>query len=337
MSDAAPHVLERVMRRVRAFFARPGTPQALWLLAAILVVAQIFPAFFEEVRLRVFDFEQRMVPRVQSDQPVIIVAIDEEALEAPRGQWPWPRTLVAALFSRIAAAHPAAIGVDIIFAEPDRFSPANYVHFIPDLPPAVAGELAAMPSNDKYLGGAVKAGPTVLGMGVTTEIDPNPGRRFDATPIRTVGGDPKPFLQSFPALVRSLPEITEGESGRASLVGNPDRDGVLRRVPLFIVAGGNLIAGLSVETLRVALKQRGVTILASDHGMEGAKIGDYLVPTGRRGPGLSLFRAAAIDADHVGGRGAERQVRSQVARVGASSCSASPGWASSISSSRPWA
>jgi adenylate cyclase len=163
-----------MMGRVRAFFARPGTPQALWLLAAILVLSQVFPNFFEEVRLRAFDIEQRMVPRAQSDQPVVIVAIDEEALEPPRGQWPWPRTLVAALLSRIAAAHPAALGVDIIFAEPDRFSPANYARFIPDLPPAAASELAAMPSNDKYLGGAVKSGPTVLGMVVTTEIDPSP-------------------------------------------------------------------------------------------------------------------------------------------------------------------
>jgi serine phosphatase RsbU (regulator of sigma subunit) len=279
----------RVWGQVRHFFGRPGTPQAMWLIAAILILAQIFPAFFEEVRLRVFDFEQRVAPRMQRDQPVVIVAIDEQALEAPRGQWPWPRTLVAALFSRISSAHPAAVAVDIIFAEPDRFSPANYARFIPDLPPGASAELAAMPSNDKYLGAAVSGGPIVLGMGVTTEVDANPGRHFDATPIRSIGGDAKGFLPTYPTLVRSLPEITEGESGRASLVGNPDRDGIVRRVPLFIVAGGNIIAGLSVEALRVALDQRGVTITTSDEGIVSARIGNYVVPMDSEGRAYPYF------------------------------------------------
>jgi adenylate cyclase len=128
----------------------------------------------------------------------------------------------------------------------------------------------------------------VLGMGVTTEVEANPTRRFEPTPIRA-RVDAKPFVPHFPALVRSLPEITQGETGRASLVGNPDSDGIVRRVPLFIVAGDSLVAGLSVETLRVALHQRGVTILDSDRGIEGVKIGDTVVPTDGEGRAYPYF------------------------------------------------
>src|SRR5437773_1669607 len=53
---------------------------------------------------------------------VQVVAIDEAGLKA-RGQWPWPRTLVADLVRMIAAGKPLVLGVDILFPEADRLSP----------------------------------------------------------------------------------------------------------------------------------------------------------------------------------------------------------------------
>jgi adenylate cyclase len=288
-SDEQPRRTGRRVATLRALYTRPGFVQALTLLAALLVLAAVYPNAFEEVRLRVFDLEQRLAPRPQTDTPVVIVAIDEASLKPPLGQWPWPRTLVAALVRKIGAGHPSALGVDILFAEPDRFSPANVAAAISGLPADAAQALAAMPSNDAALGEAVKAAPTVLGMGVTFAPPTDPQRRFVATPIRAVGGDPAPFLPNYPALIRSQPEITAGESGQAVLVGDPDRDGILRRVPLFVVAGGNLVAGLSVETLRVALGQRGLTLLVANDGIEGARVGGLFLPTDARGRAYPYF------------------------------------------------
>jgi len=64
------------------------------------------------------------MPRSRVSAPAVIVAIDEPALDA-RGQWPWPRTIMAELLREILAAQPAAVGVDLFFAEPDRLSPAG--------------------------------------------------------------------------------------------------------------------------------------------------------------------------------------------------------------------
>jgi len=75
------------------------------------------------LRSALFDGYQRLFPRERQSAPAIIVAIDEHALER-HGQWPWPRTRVAQLIAGIAAAGPAAIGVDLLFPERDRFSPA---------------------------------------------------------------------------------------------------------------------------------------------------------------------------------------------------------------------
>ena len=47
--------------------------------------------------------------------------VDESSLTR-YGQWPWPRHLVARLLSIVRDGKPDAVGVDILFAEPDRSS-----------------------------------------------------------------------------------------------------------------------------------------------------------------------------------------------------------------------
>ena len=49
------------------------------------------PAPVEEIRVRTFDFFQRIDPRHKTARPVTIVDIDDKSLEK-FGQWPWPRT-----------------------------------------------------------------------------------------------------------------------------------------------------------------------------------------------------------------------------------------------------
>ena len=70
------------------------------------------------------DLQQRVHPRERLSAPVTIVEIDERSLAA-HGQWPWPRSQVAALIARVGEAAPAAIGLDLLFPEPDRLSPAS--------------------------------------------------------------------------------------------------------------------------------------------------------------------------------------------------------------------
>src|SRR2546425_595050 len=71
------------------------------------------------LRETLFDGYQRLMPRVRSSAPAIIVDIDERSLDT-LGQWPWPRSVTADLVRAISRAGPAAIGVDVLFVEPDR-------------------------------------------------------------------------------------------------------------------------------------------------------------------------------------------------------------------------
>ena len=58
------------------------------------------PAPVEEIRVRTFDFFQRIDPRQKTARPVTIVDIDDKSLEK-FGQWPWPRTRIADLITEL--------------------------------------------------------------------------------------------------------------------------------------------------------------------------------------------------------------------------------------------
>lgn len=61
-------------------------------------------------------------PQARSD--IVIVTIDDASLQSI-GRWPWRRTVHAQLLQRISAQKPQAIGVDVLFSEPDLQSPQD--------------------------------------------------------------------------------------------------------------------------------------------------------------------------------------------------------------------
>ncbi|EJC80072.1 putative transmembrane sensor domain protein [Rhizobium leguminosarum bv. trifolii WSM2297] len=72
------------------------------------------------LELRSFDYLSTVDdPRPPADGPVI-VAIDEPSLADINAQWPWPRSLHAALVNQLRAAGARVIGLDIIMAEPSN-------------------------------------------------------------------------------------------------------------------------------------------------------------------------------------------------------------------------
>src|SRR5262249_32968003 len=94
---------------------------ALTIALALMCAAPRVP-WLEMLRFSWFDVLQRVAPRARLSGPVTIVDVDGRSLAA-HGQWPWPRTLIAALFDRIMEAGPAAVGLDVVMPDQDRLSP----------------------------------------------------------------------------------------------------------------------------------------------------------------------------------------------------------------------
>ncbi|HKS90213.1 MAG TPA: CHASE2 domain-containing protein [Stellaceae bacterium] len=258
------------------------------LLALALLIRGFDPAPVRELRLLTSDLAQVASPRAAVPAPVHVVAIDEESL-ARYGQWPWPRNLLAELVGRIAEGKPRALGIDILFAEPDRLSPDRIGAMLRDAPAAVTDALSRLPSNDRLLADAIAAVPTVLGLAPSNEPAANAAQSPRLTPILRRGADPRPFLPSYPAMLRDLPALGDKAHGSGTIGVVPDRDGVSRRVPLAVAAAGNLVPAFGLEVLRVAAGLRSIAITAGSGGIDRFDLGPLSIPTDDRGRAILHF------------------------------------------------
>ncbi|MDP9138144.1 MAG: CHASE2 domain-containing protein, partial [Pseudomonadota bacterium] len=128
------------------------------------------PFIIKTIRETAFDQFQRLSPREYIEAPVRIVDIDEESLRA-YGQWPWPRTRLAELVERLSGLGASAIVFDVLFAEPDRLSPAEIVRdpTIRDFLQRTGGMAAglALPDSDTLFADMVKGKPVIFGFAMS--------------------------------------------------------------------------------------------------------------------------------------------------------------------------
>jgi adenylate cyclase len=285
-------------RLMRGFLATLLVPLAIVSGAAALRVAD--PPALESLRLGFYDELQRQAQRPWTDPGVRIVDIDDESL-AKIGQWPWPRTVVAALTEKVVERGAAAIAFDIVFAEPDRTSPRAVLPLWaeaaerPDLL-ALAREL---PDHDRVFAEILAATPSVLGTAPAGAATREIPRKWA---LAYGGPDPRPYLSTYPGAIANLPELERGAKGIGSFGTGVERDGVVRRVPLFVRIRGDradadasreVYPSLVAEILRVAqgaplhrltsAGASGETGFGAETGLISARIGQFLVPLDGKG------------------------------------------------------
>src|SRR5215470_13443800 len=117
------------MRRMRrALQQRLPFVAGIATLNIVLAAIILLPRTTKEVlRDSAFDMvlagDQRLRRPEPSDLRVVVIDIDRASIDA-LGSWPWPRETMARLVEAVASGRPAAIAIDVLFAEPDDRSPA---------------------------------------------------------------------------------------------------------------------------------------------------------------------------------------------------------------------
>ena len=251
----------------------------LFLMLAALALGDFDSTPLASLRNAQFDRYQRMMPRDRDAEPVIVVGIDSQSL-VKYGQWPWPRDTMADLVRTVLAGNPHALGIDIVFAEPDRFAPQALAKRFPTLDLARAGD------PDRKLAAALAGGPTVLAVvGLANDL---PGSRQPHKPLPVLSGNdprtPMP-LTGFPSALASLPELERAAAGEGLINATLDgrrsttERGVLRRIPTLALIGEQPFLSLPLEMVRVALGEAGkVVVDTGADGMAAIRIGDYTLP-----------------------------------------------------------
>lgn len=242
-----------------------------------------------------------------ADPGVVIVDIDERSLKRV-GQWPWPRHQVAALVEAIRAQGARVIGLDVLFIEPDRTAPGWVLKQLPES--RVAAETvsllrkwAADPASDydRLLGQALAETPSVLGYAMILQRDGLENQHQRPFPSATLLLQPTALnfdqlnLRSAYRATPILPAIAMASSeGFVNVF--PARSGAILKVPLLIALDGIPYPSLTLEMVRIGLKETNLTLHAAasgpagHRGLVGVSIGQQFIPTDDRGELTVNFR-----------------------------------------------
>ena len=253
------------------------------LLLALIPLRIVDPPPLEEIRLRTFDFYQSLRPRQTVARPVTIVDIDETSLKEI-GQWPWPRTIVADLVTQLTQLGAVAIAFDVIFAEPDRMSPSIAATSFRNLDEDTRNKLRSLPSNDEVLAEAIQRSRVVVGqVGSATPVPRSQTEAALPTGFAVKGPDPSPFLVTFAGLLRNVPAIEQAAAGRGVFSILPERDGIVRRVPIIMQAQGAMVPSLSMELLRVVADSGAILVRTDEAGVQSVAVPGLELPTDQNG------------------------------------------------------
>lgn len=214
--------------------------------------------------------------------------IDSESLEAI-GPWPWPRYHIARLVEEIAARKPAAIGLDMLFPEPDRIRPDIFAAFYPELAGPTRAEVLALPSMDGLFGQVVARAPVILGRAATPAASSDPAGLV-VDPV--IKGEPPADLAAQPRAVANIAPLEQAALGHGLLNGPPDPDGTVRSVPLLMRVGARPMPGFAVEVARVAAGKDGFAVSPGR-----VELGDRRIPVDMRG--AMALRFGHVPHSHI--------------------------------------
>ncbi|MCS3445572.1 MULTISPECIES: CHASE2 domain-containing protein [Bradyrhizobium] len=275
------------LKAIRRWFARRFGYARLVCVALLIGIAAlriVDPAPVQELRVRTFDTFQALQPRQKTARPVTIVDIDEKSLADPRlGQWPWPRTRLADIVTNLTRLGAVVIAFDAVFSEPDRLNPDIAADTFSSLDEEMRARLRQLPSNDSIMAEAIKNSRVVLGESGGPNVRADLNEKLPVTGLAMLGEEPQPFMFMFPGLLRNVPVLEEAAAGRGLFTIRPERDGIVRRVPMIMVAQGITMPSLSFEMLRVASGSGTILIKADKAGIKSLGLKGFAIPTDLHG------------------------------------------------------
>ncbi|MFM2066628.1 MAG: hypothetical protein RLZZ584_1537 [Pseudomonadota bacterium] len=255
---------------------------------------------------------------------VVVVDIDDPSLAAV-GQWPWPRYRIAQLVDRVADAGPGAIGLDILFSEPDHSSlktirQAFRRDFGIDL--QFSGASPGLADNDAYLGEVLGRAPVVTARHFHFD-HVAPGA--PAAPATLQVSDPQGLLSPphATAVLDNIDEISRQVNASGFINAQADADGMMRRMPLVIEHAGRLHPHLAIATL---MRAAGVPTATVQAGLLGPqlRVGEHLIPVDEQGRMTLDFRggqhryARVAALEVLNGQVERRRLAGQLVFVGSS-------------------
>jgi adenylate cyclase len=264
----------------------------LLLLGAVCYIYE--PPFMVDLSRRLFDLFLTQQARPVQSNAVTILDIDADTLEA-YGQWPWSRDRLAELTDRLWEQGAAVVVFDVIFAEPDRMSPAHLVNEWTGKFGATVS-IQGMDTNrldyDALFAQSLQRGASVLGCfleGTSVPLPelPEDEVSFFKSTLFEKGLPQRNWLPHAKGIQASLPKLAESAAGQAFINTVPDRDNIIRSTPLVYAYGpGRIYSSLALEAVRLYAQARNAGVFYDSDGADGVQyiqVQDCIIPTDANG------------------------------------------------------
>ena len=292
--------------------SQTATPTAfkigLIITALSLLIYGLGIPFLNVIELKAYDLHFLSRGKVPPGNEVVIVGIDEKSVDGI-GRWPWPRTKIAELITRLGSYGAKVVAFDILFSEPDESSGVGVVRNLKERFGSGAMKAALEKAeqetdNDAKLAAALRKNQNVI-LGYFffmsreevkhrkerkgIEADYHIASRF--TSVRAIEkGAQQSRLPVAREVEQNIPLLAKVASDFGYFNIVPDDDGTVRWVPLAIQFGDSVYPHISVEAVRRFLGSPPLILNTASYGVDSIQIGRLQLPTDEAGRLLVNFR-----------------------------------------------
>jgi len=280
---------------------------AILLFVMVASVYLVRPQILEDIEGRLLDARFKLRGPIATSNLVAIVAVDERSIEQ-LGRWPWSREVLAKLITRLSDMGAGAIGLDIVFSEPQ---PSPLETLLAERPAIAEAERERLRqlfdgnSPDEILAEAIRhSGRVVNGhffytSAVTAkDLKPLPPA-LEAELLARSGVDAvRASSDSFPArdavAVRmNVPDLARAGNGSGFFNFIPGRDGIIRSANLLLRYRDEFYPSLALKTLAFYLDQAPIVVHAQEYGIDHLTLGGMEIPTDEVGGFVLNYRGPA--------------------------------------------
>ena len=288
-------------------FRGRGLALALCVTMILAGTAVTQPDALKFIEFKIYDHFLRSNPTPKTPTLPVIVTLDEKAI-LTFGQWPWPRYRVALLLEKIKRLGALAVGLDMLFPEPDRTSPKILEEQLRrDL--HVQAKVTGLPDdlkdNDRLLARILAQGPYVMGYAFLFQKDDLPENTCTLHPLKTAikspegGWSPSHHLLNAQGALCSL-KILRAAANNAGFINTlVDKDGVIRKSPLLVSYRDGIYPSLALATLMYAEKSDQLLIKVTRDGTLSLRMGNRMIPLDPSGHLWIKYRAEKDAFAHI--------------------------------------
>lgn len=198
----------------------------------------------EILRLKTFDYLLTSKAPIKSDN-VVIVSIDEKSIKE-KGQWPWSRKDIAETMASLFKQGAGIVVFPVLMSEKDRMGTDEILSKFLTKQKGVV--ISQTPTTQKGNGNAVVRG------------------------YSAIGGDVLPYIARWNNVIGPLPDFGKNASGVGMAATIPERDGVVRRIPMLVAIGESIYPSMVLESIRVAVGSPSFQIKSTDAGIEAVRV-----------------------------------------------------------------